>query len=144
MNKQLELYDLAKKEEGVHEWEPGSNPRIVEYHSHTSLKAPDDAVPWCSSFMNWVCFKSGVKGTNSAAARSWLAWGEPVDNPQVGDLVILQRGKSKSQGHVGFYEGINEKVNLPLIKVFAGNVGDRVATSWEQAGHVLGYRRLKG
>lgn len=144
MSKQLDLYDIAKKEEGVHEWEPGVNPRIVEYHSHTSLAAKDDSVPWCSSFMNWCCAKAGIKGTNSAAARSWLKWGEEVTEPQVGDLVILQRGASKAFGHVGFYEGVNSRVNLPLIKVFAGNVGDRVGPAWEQSSHVLGYRRIKG
>lgn len=143
MNKQLELYDIGKKEEGVHEWEPGSNPRIVEYHSYTSLKAPDDAVAWCSSFMNWCCFKAGIRGTNSAAARSWMSWGEVVDDPQIGDIVVLQRGKSKSEGHVGFFEGFNTS-GLPLVKVFAGNQGNSVCSQWMQKGHVLGYRRFKG
>ena len=93
--------------------------------------------------MNWVCAQAKVKGTNSAAARSWLTWGEEVLTPVVGDIVVLQRGASKSQGHVGFYEGKSAQLNLGLVKVFAGNQGDSVCSQWMQEAHVLGYRRIK-
>jgi uncharacterized protein (TIGR02594 family) len=59
---------------------PGApaNPRIVEYHSATSLSGPmaqSDETAWCASFMNWVFRQMGVRGTNSARAISWVDWG---------------------------------------------------------------------
>ena len=64
--------DIAKGE--MHQAEipgPMANPRIVEYHATTSLKATFDEVPWCSAFVNWVMEQAGIKGTGSAKARSW-------------------------------------------------------------------------
>lgn len=138
---QVLIYNIAKEEDGVSEWRDGVNPRIVQYHSCTSLKAQDDSVPWCSSFVNWCCDQAGVEGTNSAAAKSWLNWGEPVDKPNIGDLAILQRGSSKSQGHVGFFEDIDN--HKKVLKIFAGNQGDEVCSAWFPLSQVLGYRTLK-
>ena len=64
------------------------NPRIVEYHQSTLLKASDDEEPWCSSFVNWVMRQTGYQGTNSARAISWKTWGKemPVSKPNTGRL----------------------------------------------------------
>lgn len=141
--KQIDIFNLAKTQKDVGEWFEGSNPKIIEYHSTTLLNADDDAIPWCSSFVNWCCVQAGVEGTNSAAARSWLKWGIPVEQPQTGDIIILNRGISKSQAHVGFFENVYmDGVNRPEIKVFGGNQGDKVKSSWFPVSHVLGYRRL--
>lgn len=123
--------EIAQKELGQKEIPgPKSNPRILEYHQATDLKANDEAVPWCSSFVCWCideAIKSGWQGTPStkkAWARSYLAWGKSVKNkPQIGDVVVLSRGKSKSQGHVGFFMGYT---NAGLLKILAGNQGDSV------------------
>ncbi len=140
---QWSLYIMAKTQDGVEEFEPGSNPKIVEYHSCTSLKAQDDAIPWCSSFVNWCCSRANIPGTNSAAARSWLNWGEEIKEPQMGDIVIIQRDESKTSGHVGFYEGTHGSFEKQLIKIFGGNQGNRVCSKWFQKADVLGYRRAK-
>ncbi len=47
------------------------HPRIVEMHSHTSLKAQDDETPWCASAVNAWLVEAGFEGTNSAAAISF-------------------------------------------------------------------------
>eukprot|EP01156_Anaeramoeba_ignava_P011257 Anaeramoba_ignava/a482504_22.p5 GENE.a482504_22~~a482504_22.p5 ORF type:complete len:143 (+),score=5.17 a482504_22:255-683(+) len=52
------------------------NPRIIEYHKSTTLRASNDETAWCSSFVNWCIEQAGLKGTDSAAARSWLKWGK--------------------------------------------------------------------
>lgn len=66
----------AAQEFGVSEiLGPRSNPRIEMYHASTSLGSAEDAVPWCSSFVNWCMERALVPGTNSAAARSWDKWG---------------------------------------------------------------------
>jgi peptidoglycan hydrolase-like protein with peptidoglycan-binding domain len=52
------------------------NPRIVEYHETTTLRAQTDETAWCASFVNWCLLQVGIDGTNSAAAASWLNWGQ--------------------------------------------------------------------
>lgn len=141
-NKQLEIYDRAKLEEGTKEWNPGSNPKIGDYHASTSFGRHSDEFPWCSSFVNWCCQQVGIKGTGSAAARSWLKWGEEITKPQVGDIVVMQRGTSKSQAHVGFFEGEHQSMK-EIIKVYGGNQGDEACSKWVQRSHVLAYRRFK-
>lgn len=117
----------------------GNNPSIIEYHKSTALKATSDDIPWCASFVNWVLNKAGLKGTGSAAARSFLKWGAPLDAPVPGCIVVLRRGTDVRSGHVGFYTG--RKPN-GLIKVLGGNQNDSVRVSVYQEKDVLpgGYR----
>ena len=134
----MTAYEIATGEIGTKEihGDP-DNERIVEYHQTTSLKATDDETPWCSSFVNWCITKAGLKGTNSAAARSWLKWGTPVDIPKVGDLVIFTRGKSPTSGHVAFF--VKSAGNL--VYVLGGNQSDQVKVSPYKRSDVIGYRR---
>jgi uncharacterized protein (TIGR02594 family) len=123
--------DFAIDELGVVEWAHGSNPRILEYHSTTSLAAKDDAIPWCASFVSWCIDKAVRKGwkgphsIGSASARSWLRWSvSSKKNPKFGDLCVFQRGKSKTSGHVAFFV---EYTRLRThIRVIGGNQGDQV------------------
>ena len=90
----------------------------------------------CSSFVNWCVEQAGLRGTRSAAARSWLDWGTAVDLPQEGDIVILRRGNPPS-GHVGFFV----KSAGDIIYVLGGNQSDQVKVSGYKRGDLLGYRR---
>lgn len=36
------------------------NPKIVEYHDATTLKATDDETPWCASFVNWCLIIAAI------------------------------------------------------------------------------------
>lgn len=128
--------EVAQSERGTKEI-PGSgdNPRIIEYHATTTLRAVDDSVPWCSAFVNWCMKQAGIKGTGLANARSWLDWGENLGHPKAGAVVILSRGAPPS-GHVGFFlrqEG-------DRIAVLGGNQSDQVKVSTFPASMVLGYR----
>lgn len=132
----MKWIEVATKEIGVKEKAgSGSNPRVIEYHSATSLKASDDAVPWCSAFVNWVFKQIDLAGTNSARARSWLQWGRAIDY-RPGAVVILKRGNDPSQGHVGF--AVDKK--LFMVKVLGGNQSDQVCFAWYPTYKVLGYR----
>lgn len=112
------------------------NPRIVEYHSTTTLCATDDETPWCSAFVNWCMKQAEEARTKLANARSWLTWGSELKEPQVGCVVVLKRGSSPTSGHVGFYiETIGDH-----ITVLGGNQGDRVKLSLFPKSQVLGYR----
>jgi len=107
--------EIAEDEIGTKEVPgPGNHPRIVEYHSSTTLgnwARSKDSVPWCSSFVNWCVTQAGLKGTDNALARSWMTWGEPVDEPRLGDIVVIKRlarGRDRRTGsfggyHVAFY-----------------------------------------
>lgn len=130
-------YEYAQKELGQKEVQGSkSNPRIVEYHSTTTLKATSDEVSWCSSFVNWCVKQAGLKGTNSAAARSWLDWGKVLDEPIEGCIVIFKRGAPPS-GHVAFYV---KDVSSEFIQVLGGNQKDQVKYSNYKKSDILGYR----
>lgn len=134
-------YEIAfrEMERGVNEL-PGSadnNPRIIEYFTATNYRATKDETPWCSAFANWCMREAGIPGTRSAAARSWLKWGEEAadDPPRIGTVVVLRRGKGW-QGHVGFYHS-TERGRLMLL---GGNQGNRVSIASYRATDVLGLR----
>jgi len=137
----IEIYQIAKLEKGVSEI-PGAanNERIVGYHESTSIGRSDDEVPWCSSFVNWCCEAAGYVGTDSPAARSWLKWGRPVAEPYEGCIVVLKRGTSSWQGHVGFFVKENER----SIWVLGGNQSNQVNISRYSKSKVLGYRDIEG
>ncbi len=95
---------------------------------------------WCAAFVDAVLGASGGKGTGKLNARSYLSWGVPVDTPQLGDVVVLQRGEDKNgwKGHVGFYMGENSD---GTIKILGGNQGDSVSEDNFDPKKVLGFRR---
>lgn len=140
---QQKAYELAKLEIGVKEVVGSKhNPKIIEYHATTGLAASSDEVPWCSSFVNWCITMANGVGTNSALARSWLAWGQRIEKPVVGDIVVLSRGNSLNQGHVGFLAD-KVKIYLPYIHVLGGNQSNQVNVSRQMKWNILGYRRAK-
>lgn len=111
---------IALAEMGVKERRNGENPRIIEYHAATTLKAKEDEVPWCSSFVSWCLEQSGTKSTKNAWARSYLAWGQPLKKPTYGCIMVFERGTDS--GHVGFYVGESQGV----YKILGGNQADEV------------------
>jgi uncharacterized protein (TIGR02594 family) len=128
-------YQIAVAEIGVKEFRGSENPRIIEYHQCTSLKADEDEVAWCSAFVNWVFHQVGITGTNSASARSWLKWGKEVKVPYKGCVVVFSRGEPW-QGHVAFY--VHEQGTT--VGVLGGNQSDSVCVSYYPKSRVLGYR----
>lgn len=88
------------------------NERIIEYHKSTTLKAGEDEIAWCSSFVNWCINQAGIEGTGSAAARSWTNWAGKVSlsgTLKRGSIVVLKRGTKSWQGHVGFLVKYDDK-----------------------------------
>jgi uncharacterized protein (TIGR02594 family) len=112
------------------------NPRILQYHKATSLKATDDETAWCSAFANWCMQTAGLKGSGSAAARSWLDWGKKLEEPKEGCIVVFKRGSQPWQGHVGFFAGFDGDNVLTL----GGNQGNEVKIAPYAKNRVLGYR----
>lgn len=118
------------------------NPRILEYHAATSLGATDDETPWNSSFISWVLKEAGYKGTSSASARSWLKWGEAIEEPVPGAVAIFSRPPNPTSGHVGFY--LTKDVDAGTITIIAGNSNDAVEIKLIAAERLLDYRLPTG
>ena len=119
--------EIARGELGTHEIRgAANNPRVLEYHQATALKATNDETSWCSSFVNWTMQQAGVPSTHSAAARSWLNWGQavPKDAAHVkpGDVIVFPRGNNPAQGHVAI---VSEVLDNGMVRVIGGNQGVR-------------------
>lgn len=131
--------DIARGELGVHEKEPGSNPRIIEYHSVTTLKATDDDTPWCSSFVSWCLQTSGYSHTKNAWAQSYAVYGTKLNGPKIGCVVPFRW--SSSSGHVGFCVGFGDG----YVDLLGGNQSDpdsggKVSVKRYSTANILGYR----
>ena len=113
-----------------------SNPRIEEYFATTTFGRHPDSEPWCSAFVNFCVTQSGVAGTNSALALSWLDWGQEAGGFIPGCIVVLSRG-TPGQGHVGFFVGEDANGSIRLL---GGNQHDSVNVSNFPAARVLGRR----
>ncbi len=122
------------------------HPRIVEMHSHTSLKAQDDETPWCASAVNAWLVEAGFEGTNSAAAISFGEYGNKVRQSDLtlGDIVIFKRGSQSWMRHVGLYAGQSRvyKGKKQLL-ILGGNQSDKVCYLWYSISGITAIRRPK-
>lgn len=114
------------------------NPRILEYIRSVSPNnsSAGDELPWQSYFVNWVFIKSGLEGSNSGVARSWMNWGVPLDHPRPGAVAVFSRGENPRLGQVGFYLGDAGDYVLYI----GGNVGNAVNIDSAPKSKVVGYR----
>lgn len=105
-----------------------NNPRILEYFAATATKKKGqwtESNSWCSAFVNWCMRQSGIVGTHSAMARSWLHWrnGEKLDQPRIGAVVVFPRPPDPGQGHVAIVWNIRDN----HLDVLGGNQGAHAA-----------------
>lgn len=113
----------ALGEQGVHEWNPGDNPRIKEYLASVGLSGPDET-SWCSAFVNWCMKKSGYNGTGSGLASSWKNYGRAV-GPTYGAVVVFQPLSAGASGHVGLLHALEST----RVWILSGNSGNQVRIS---------------
>jgi len=112
------------------------NPKIVSWHETTLGGGDVDEVSWCSSFVNAMITRSGLVGTDSKAARSWLRWGTSCA-PVMGCVCVLWRVRIEAwQGHVGFW--VAEAGDS--VYLLGGNQSNRVRVSRYPKDRVLDYR----
>jgi len=78
------------------------NPRIIHYHSFTTLGAEEDEVAWCASFVN-AALKEGaeIDGTKSAAAASFKQYGIQANPSKLGAILLIATNTG-SRRHVFF------------------------------------------
>ena len=142
------MYSFAKEQMKL-DWNevPGSksNPLILETYKCVDdignhPEALDDSlISWCSCFMNYVCQKSGGRGTRSAAARSWALWGNETKDPKEGDIVVFKRPPSAWKGHVAFFV----KKDGLFITCMGGNQDNRLCIEKVRISKLLCFRTSK-
>ena len=145
-------FELATRFAGVGELRGGEEHPLIQWWlslcSGFGLHTPDET-PWCSAFVNGICWELRLARSKLANARSWLDIGTVVQlaDAVVGyDVVVLSRGSvlaavddRHAPGHVGFYAG-REGTG---VVVLAGNQGDKVSLQTFPAERILGIRRVQ-
>lgn len=139
-NKQPVWMEWVRREIGTRERPgTGSTPRILEYRrlAHTPIRGDDSAVPWCAIFVNAALEASGVRGTRSAAARSFTH--SPLfvklRHPHPGCVSVFSSSRGPASGHVGFYKSESPS----RIVVVSGNSGDAVRTAGYPRSRLIGH-----
>lgn len=117
---------------------PGAAAVLLEALRWRGRTASQIGVPaklWCADFMNFVLKRTGTRGTNSRAARSFLKYGTILDGPRVGAIAVMRRA-GPNNGHVGVVRGTDGKGN-PIV--VSGNHGPTVMQSTYDKSRVLAY-----
>ncbi|MGF7161301.1 uncharacterized protein (TIGR02594 family) [Rhodoligotrophos appendicifer] len=112
------------------------NPKIVEFFRRVTGQAQTDETAWCAAFVGYCLAEAGLPNTGKLTARSYLQYGEPLEEPKLGAITVFKRGSSSWQGHVAFFlRDLGSKV-----EVFGGNQGNRVCVAAYAKRDLLGYR----
>jgi len=126
---------IATAELGVAESPPGSNdaPRIAEYRTAT---AGSGVGPWCAYFTSWVAAQAGVpigpNGSGMGYVPTLRQWAQETGRyipagsapPQVGDLVVFDRGGDGVLDHIGVVTGVTPDGGIQTVE---GNSSDAVS-----------------
>ncbi|MEM1286982.1 MAG: TIGR02594 family protein [Pseudomonadota bacterium] len=128
----------AKRHVGVKEWAAARhNPAIVGFFRAAGFGGiKDDETPWCAAFVNAVLSESGLIGSGSLLARSFLKWGEPISDAKPGAIAVFRRGQAGWQGHVGFVVGGTPKA----LNILGGNQSNAVTIASYSRSKLLGFR----
>lgn len=135
--------DIARRFIGVRE-DPGiqANPIIIAMMRVSKSSFVSDETPWCSAFINQVCWLLDLTRTGSLRARSWLRIGQvlTIEEARPGfDIVVLWRISPQSEsGHVGFY--VSQTADTVVL--CGGNQNDAVCEMEYPKDRILGVRRL--
>lgn len=129
---------IAQKYKGVKEWRGSRhNPTVMRFFAKAGFPGiKTDETPWCAAFANAVMDEAGLPETGKLTARSFLNWGQKIDKPAIGAVVIFRRGNSSWQGHVGFVVGWTRT----HIQVLGGNQSNMVNIASYPRSKLLGFR----
>ena len=112
---------------------------VTKALQHYGEDAQGRRYPWCADFANRILSESGIKGTDSLLARSFLDIGIHTEIPEVGDIVVLWRVEKDSiYGHVGFYIADNHE----SIYILGGNQDEHVNIKAYPKWQLLDIRRI--
>ena len=134
--------DLAAKQLGLNERDQQA--AIQDYLTTGGVNLDPATTAWCAAFVNSTLTQSGMKGTGSNLARSFMDWGQATEKPNEGDLAVFSRGDPNGPyGHVGFFKGYDDNGN---ILVLGGNQGasGEVSIASYSPDRLLGFRTADG
>lgn len=135
---QARWLELAWADLGVAET-PGAqhNARVVDYYADVGHPyVTDDETAWCAAFLGSCLERAGIRSTRALAARSYLAWGEPLGAFRHGAVAVLSRTADPALGHVGFLVG----QTADAVILLGGNQGNRVCVEAFPHSRLLGLR----
>jgi uncharacterized protein (TIGR02594 family) len=105
-----------------------------------------DETAWCSAFIHRVLKECHYEGTGSAAARSFLRWGERIATPIRGCIAVYSREAFPpvpGSGHVALWMGrLGENPDIPgsgMDLVRGGNQTNGVTNATRAVRRSLGY-----
>ena len=103
--------DEARRHIGLTEIKgPQHNPEIVAMWKAIKRGGiRDDETPWCAAFVGACLERVGIQSTRFEGARSYASWGEKLEKPVAGCVVVFSRDGG---GHVGFVVGQDKAGNL--------------------------------
>lgn len=129
-------FDIARTHLGTKE-APGAanNPQVLRWYAEAGVPQQSDEVPWCAAFVGSMLKEAGYKPSGSLMARSYLEWGDELDKPRKGCIVVLKRGAPPA-GHIGFVESWT----AATIRVLGGNQGNSVSIASFSRSSKLSYR----
>ena len=136
----LRWIEMARKHIGVAEIKGAThNPVIVQFWKDIRRGGiKDDETQWCAAFVGAMLERSGIKSTRFESAKSYLSWGEQLERPVYGCVVVFSRDVG---GHVGFVVGKDKAGNMLVL---GGNKGDAVNVKALPLSRVTGYRWPQG
>lgn len=126
----------ARKHIGVREI-PGVNHHPLILAMWKAIKRGgirDDETPWCAAFVGFCLENVGIVSSRFESARSYLTWGQRLDKPVHGCVVVFTR---EGGGHVGFLVGVTRDGRLLVL---GGNQGNEVSIRSFPRARVTGYR----
>jgi uncharacterized protein (TIGR02594 family) len=102
-------------------------------------------IEWCAAFANAILEKSEIPSNKdhkyALTARAFLDWGEAVETPEMGDIVVFPRGNEGWQGHVGFFVKQQEIDGVLYYYILGGNQKNKVSVELYRADKAIGIRR---
>lgn len=131
------------------EWKIRANPLIIGFWLTTrSLPAKGDVTAWCAAFVDFCLMLSNRPVKKSGSSADFRLYGDSVQDPKVGDLVVFADKSDNKHGHVGFF--ISETKDS--VTVLGGNQSKNTNTTGKVTEYpfskkgeslkLLGYRRI--
>ena len=91
--------------------------------------------PWSGAFVSWALQRAGVDAPKSAAIHAFQNWGDALQEPKLGCLVLIGWGDPTPR-HIGFL-----LMDLgDTVLIVAGNTQDSVRVQAVAKKYVLEYR----
>lgn len=104
---------------------PASNPVILSLWKLAKMSGiNDDLVPWCAGAQCGILESCGIRSPRSDSARAFLPWGQKLDYPAYGAIVVIKRNGGSGY-HVGTVVGQDPDGRLVVM---GGNQGDEYCT----------------